>query len=1154
MSSSSLNQLKTDNQVLKTATELYLKQRDELIQKLVKSHEACNEVNLTMAKQEQRFQTELSNQTNLVTFYRNLSETLEKRVRVLENELTSSTLEHQRYIAKVEIIEEQTKESFNSLHAETKALVDENEKLLAVTSDENPAAPLVNLKLWSCLQFELLRAKRDNRDLQQNLKELVANIKLKQPILEEQKHRFDLLVAKNNELSAQLTKCSAERDQAEFETRETKARIHQFSATEKSLKRQVARLSLQVQIILSQREAPTASSILEAHLTPFKDIQGLQKQNMELQAIVEELATRCEAEEERLKAKVDELQSALDGDTKALVERTTAEIKELNTKIQHLEGDLLICERIIKRESNTQEHETGGLPEHRLIIARLENELTALKKAKDEEHFKALSKVEGLLVNLTTKDVQIAHLNATITLLEDQLHMNEEELKLLVHNANQSSLRTAEVEGQLIELNCKICQLSCDLEKEKVLTAHSAQASQLMLQELADLRALSASWRDERDSLATKVVELSVEVERLKKSLEGTKITHNSIQEQLQKSIISLEAERDEALNRSNACFQVQESQAIQHERFLLASKERISQFHIQSQIKTYDLQMELRNTKDELLQQRRCVAELQTELEAAQNHARSKLDVIDLRAVEEVTIMRTQLQEKSANYQTVCEALDEIVTAYTQLETQAQNEIAEEKEKFNQSQLLQQRQEDQVKSLTKELLTLQNESESRIRKLLKEKDSFEKEVQLLKLSLKELEDRLCTREEMIASLNSIVDRATSSYDEELVHHADKIHTINALKAELQECKAQITGFQNQPTSFQTGMESNDKLAAALSQLLEANATIRELEQQILTLRAQSESAGPALNIKPGAETEQLIKQCSDDALLKVDSLTNANKLLQLDMASLTASLNQARHELAVERERCQTLHQTELQEKALQIKLLDESNQYLRGEHNQLTSKLSNLEKEMKVLLGQLEPMRVEELMALKSDIAAKDSKLELLRWENDECTAQLQKLLLQEQHIDPLEHEAIKADALLLQEKLATSQKIFQELEECIASDSNTVGKLREKNAGFNCTGLYYKKKLEQLEAERGSTSSAPEEHLKLQEEHTTLLSEYQDILKSLEAKVQRLLMLQDLLGVPEGELVKGIGDLKKKLKELEKALEAQKGLNSHVTANYK
>ncbi|KAI0219414.1 hypothetical protein L0F63_000239, partial [Massospora cicadina] len=60
------------------------------------------------------------------------------------------------------------------------------------------------------LQIELLRAKRDNRTLRQKFKDLIINIKLKKPILEMQKREYNLLITKNKELSAQLTKCETE--------------------------------------------------------------------------------------------------------------------------------------------------------------------------------------------------------------------------------------------------------------------------------------------------------------------------------------------------------------------------------------------------------------------------------------------------------------------------------------------------------------------------------------------------------------------------------------------------------------------------------------------------------------------------------------------------------------------------------------------------------------------------------------------------------------------------------------------------------------------------------------------------------------------------------------------------------------------------------
>lgn len=66
----------------------------------------------------------------------------------------------------------------------------------------------------------------------------------------------------------------------------------------------------------------------------------------------------------------------------------------------------------------------------------------------------------------------------------------------------------------------------------------------------------------------------------------------------------------------------------------------------------------------------------------------------------------------------------------------------------------------------------------------------------------------------------------------------------------------------------------------------------------VLTLKTQAESTGAISLVDPGFETKQLIKQCTDDALVKLGSLSNANKLLQLDYSSLSAELNRTQLEL----------------------------------------------------------------------------------------------------------------------------------------------------------------------------------------------------------------------------------------------------------------
>lgn len=248
----------------------------------------------------------------------------------------------------------QTKKTIENLQQEMKELIEENDKLLAPYGDDASehsnsvgfslrTPNILQPQAMPLMQLELLRVKRDKRNLQQNLKEIVVKINLKKPILEEQKCQYDLLLKEKNGLKGQLLQCQAERDRALFESRETRAEIHQLACGKRASAQQINKLSRQVQMLLSKHEKQSAANELEAHLTSFGSIQELHTKNMELQAIVDELAVRFEAEELRLRARIDELQAALDGvrhlldptdqkDTQDLVERSTMEIQDLKKR------------------------------------------------------------------------------------------------------------------------------------------------------------------------------------------------------------------------------------------------------------------------------------------------------------------------------------------------------------------------------------------------------------------------------------------------------------------------------------------------------------------------------------------------------------------------------------------------------------------------------------------------------------------------------------------------------------------------------------------------------------------------------------------------------------------------------------------------------
>ncbi|KAJ9056552.1 Protein mlp1 [Entomophthora muscae] len=1122
------NQLQTENQVLKRTTKLYLTQRDELSQKLAQSQESIHKVEQKIASQEQLFQNELGEYVKLKTFYEEMTDSLEKRVNLLENELNTSDLEHHRYVAQVEMNEIQTKDTIDNLQEEIKQLSEENTKLLAICRENNSSEQSDSLQTIAQLQLDLLKANRDNRSIQQNLKELVVNIKLKQPILEEQKCQYDFMVQKNKELNSQLSQCQAERDIALFESRETKSEIYQLDATKKAMGQQINRISRQVQMLLCQHEKQSTPSGLEAHLTPFRDIQDLHRKNSELQTIVDELVVRFEAEELRLKAKIEELHAALDGDVQPLVDSSAAETQELRKRVRALEADLSICDRIIKASVNSKKQVSDISPEHELIVSRLEHEVAVLKEAADEAQQSTSSKIENLRLAVSSKDVHVAQLNATVSHLEAQLRMREQTLQMQMLDTNENRLRTAELEGQLVEFTRREGELSCSLEKERVVREQLSRSSQLATQELQEFKALAISWKTERSRLALKVAELSAEVSRLQASLQDSNSRLDAAQDRHEKHTQSVEAERDEALSRLNACFQTQDSQVARHERFVVSAEERLLRLRKESEAKVDLLQQELNDTKEESQQLQHQIENLQATVVRLQSQARSLPAHEQSSAPADTSNLKMQLEEKIVEYQTVREALEELSSTYAQYKAQASSQLAQEKENCSRLQTLQQELTAKIESLTQQVTTLEEQSEALNLSISREKSSYEREILMLQDTIVELENAQKGYEDEIFSLKAIAEHATLSYEEELVGHADKIRMVALLKDEINGLKAQITQLQLNISPAQHPSMTNDQTAMALAQLSQANARIQDLEQLNQALKTQFESTGTVSVVDPGVETRQLIKQCTDDTLIKMESLSNANKLLQLDISSLTAELNKTRQELETVRAKCRSLHQEELEEMALQNKFLDESNCFLRGERDQLAKKVADIEEQLENSLNQVSPFK-DEMQSLKTDLEAKEAEINLLRKENEQWTARLQSML-QGQRIDPREYDAIREESLSLQAKLGEAQKTIAELEERNASAEVELGELKNKCILLNRRGISIKRRLEQVEAEKSSLSSAPLESFnKLQAEHNDLRSKHQELTSTSEAKSQQL-----------GKLQNELNDLRSKHQELSKTLE--------------
>ena len=171
--------------------------------------------------------------------------------------------------------------------------------------------------LWTELvntRKALLLEKQEVERLEEFLKQILEDVERKAPVIQRQRSRLEKSETARQQLTASLEKANSEYSSLESRFRAEMSKANRLQSMQQRIEAQVGDLSHQVQTLLRENvqlrggvvtaDAPaegqssaTADGVISSKLVSVHSIEEMQKQNMDLRAVVRELSEQHEAAE-----------------------------------------------------------------------------------------------------------------------------------------------------------------------------------------------------------------------------------------------------------------------------------------------------------------------------------------------------------------------------------------------------------------------------------------------------------------------------------------------------------------------------------------------------------------------------------------------------------------------------------------------------------------------------------------------------------------------------------------------------------------------------------------------------------------------------------------------------------------------------------------
>ncbi|QSL65789.1 hypothetical protein MERGE_000067 [Pneumocystis wakefieldiae] len=1055
-------------------------------------------------------------------------------------------------------------------------------------------------KLYSeyiSVKEQLESEKKHNEIMKNNFNDLLSDLETRAPQIHEQREEFSRLQVEIADISEMLQESNELKEKIDRENKMLKIHIKDLEQEKLLYLQQTRDLSRQIQCLLYEMEVqnytgvimteeeksaikkisesdviePTDTHLLiSERLTLFKDIKALQEQNQNLLKVIRELGTRMEKEELENRERLENLESAAITEANNLIEDMKEEMKKLKTKM-----DSYIRERDMFRRMLVYNGQADPLSSSDLKT----NELDAISAIKSQNALRELqiqfdqyrneTSINNKTLSQQLRDVtnhnsnlqiQLAKMTSQVELFSERYNMLSENADILRNERDSIGLRNQQMQETLAKQDLKLLHLS-----EEVIEFKSNIDN--LRTETANLKAEKQLWKNIEMRLTSDNENLTLEKNRLNKLLtdlqeilnekeridsesrrrlieqneliekELQQIRHKATEENEEYKKLMMRKEHD-FLEYQSKINNLTTKYSETYENLLVAQT---AQQNLQSKVD--ELSILLRSTEEKLLVYQKNTAE------SLENESLSKEQQLEI----EITNLRSSLDIAKSEAAQAKKYADQMkLISHAAEETlQDMNNIHDEYKASVEKLLLDK--ENNIKELTQKINNIFEELETSKKELLQfetsqneQRENFDNEKKELIAKIERLEEieKLSVKaqddyKEDLRKQFQILQEARSSYERELVSHAETANNLQLLRQENSELKTEILNLNKDNESFKFQLSTSENSWKTLKEnyekeLQDIKTRCDELVHQNNLLHNQFENISvQALKLQKVAtqddthdlndtatcdkSTEDLkeivrfLRREKEIVDCQYELSIQENKRIKHELSKTLKSLDKVRLTLNSERQQKSDLINStsqyqDLMSKINELNILRESNTVLRTENKINVEKLKEHEKSIQNLTSQIQPLE-DQLRMLQAEQEVKESQLKLTQEDNERWKNRVQQILQKHGQTDPDELKNLKDKLIHIETEnskiLQEHQNAKEEIEKLSLQNTNLANAWKAK---YDRLITQSKEKIQTIRSQILQKTQELEIKTKSEEDLKKQISQLQEIIsKEQEANVQ-------------------------------------------------
>jgi len=527
-----------------------------------------------------------------------------------------------------------------------------------------------------------------------------------------------------------------------------------------------------------------------------------------------------------------------------------------------------------------------------------------------------------------------------------------------------------------------------------------------------------------------------------------------------------------------------------------------------------------------------RCVS-----LEMQLSGAKKRLGESDSDEGPELSMQATidELNSKLAVFSTEKDSLEERVSTYKKLSDDHEKALKSSVERMKQLELerdeakasfnkqlealneKEQRQNDMIKDLSRDLLNRQQERESQIAEKDSRINQLEAEIAVSKAEAESAKQATLTMQHEVEAKSNDAALSSRNYNRELQEHAKARQSLQEALDEIATLKeARLEAMNKVEQARKQSDLGREQWEKEKTDMAQREATLQDsLEEsraQNTALLTQLEALSQLPPGKDGSDVQAAESTIvsflqSENGLLRTQ-LDTATRSLERERASLSV-VKRSLEEVEAERdslkrlESGQSVAEKSHDEQGDQIKLLQDSNSLLRAQVDKLEGKKETLEARVRSLHESASPVEKRE-QELKSKIAVLETEKESIKREAASWQQRLESFVTNRNHIDPIDHQRVKDELAAKTTEATEAASKIKAMEEEMETQNAWKKATEQESTRMRTFAKNLKAQSDKQKKEIESLNQEKQKLLKSSANASAVVTERDD----LKTKVQKLL----------------------------------------------